>query len=265
MATKKQYFFSIIIPNYNNGIWLRDCIDSVLFQTFQDFELILIDDVSTDDSVKIMKSYAKEHDNIKVIVNDKKKFNQGSRNVGIDARSDSVYTMYIDSDDMLSNENVLQDIYNLSINNNKPDCIRLSYQAIRGDTATPVMLNEKSPAELVKNVNVACWSRVIKSELIIKGPENTLMEDAVLNYMQCDVIETVVPLGKICIDWNRNNTNSCSRNKTLQNGKWQSSLYRYVADLMDNVPKHSYCEEERQLRLKKALQNVVLKNYSQDK
>jgi hypothetical protein len=127
------------------------------------------------------------------------------------------------------------------------------------------MLLEKSPAELVKNVNVACWTRVVKSELIIKGPENTLMEDAVLNYMQCDVINNVVPLGKICIDWNRNNTNSCSVNRTLQNNKWQSSLYRYVADLMDNVPTHDYCEEERQLRLKKALNNVIIKNYSQDK
>lgn len=263
--TKKKYFFSVIIPNYNNGIWLRDCIDSVLFQTFQDFELILVDDVSTDNSVEIMNEYAQEYKNIKVIVNDTKKYNQGSRNVGIDARSDSEYTVYIDSDDMLNNENVLQDIHDLIISNNYPDCVRLSYQAIRGNDKIPVILKEKSPAELVKNVNVACWTRVIKSNLIIKGPENTLMEDAVLNYMQCDILNTVVPIEKVCIDWNRNNTNSCSRNPTLQNNKWQSSLYRYVADLMDNVPTHDYCERERQARLSKALQNVLIKNYSQDK
>lgn len=265
MTTNKEYFFSIIIPNYNNGVWLRDCIDSVLYQSFKDFELILIDDVSTDDSVKIMKEYAKKYDNVKVVVNTEKKFNQGSRNVGLDKRHKSTYTMYIDSDDMLTHENVLKDIHDLAVANKLPDCIRLSYQAIRGDNTRQVILNEKTPAELVKNTSVACWTRVIKSDLIIKGPENTLMEDAVLNYMQCDVINTVVPIGKVCIDWNRNNTNSCSTNKTLQNNKWQSSLYRYVADLMDNVPKHDYCEQERQARLNKALQNVLIKNYSQDK
>ena len=262
---KKKYFFSVIIPNYNNGIWLRDCIDSVLFQSFQDFELILVDDVSTDNSVEIMNEYAQEHKNIKVIVNDTKKYNQGSRNVGIDARSDSEYTVYVDSDDMLNNENVFQDIHDLIVEKNYPDCIRLSYQAIRGENKIPVILKEKSPAELVNNVNVACWTRVIKSSLIIKGPENTLMEDAVLNYMQCDLLETVVPIEKVCVDWNRNNTNSCSRDATLQNGKWKSSLYRYVADLMDNVPVHDYCLRERQLRLDKALKNVITKTYSQDK
>lgn len=262
---KKKYFFSVIIPNYNNGIWLRDCIDSVLFQSFQDFELILVDDVSTDNSVEIMNEYAQEHKNIKVIVNDTKKYNQGSRNVGIDARCDSLYTVYLDSDDMFTDENVLQSIYDTINDNNSPDCIRLSYQAIRGDKVIPVMLKEDTPAKLVNNPNVACWTRVIKSDLIIKGPENTLMEDAVLNYMQCDVIETVVPINRVCVDWNRNNTNSCSKNQTLQNGKWQSSLYRYVADLMDNVPNHDYCKKERQLRLDKALKNVAIKNYSQDK
>lgn len=262
---KKKVFFSIIIPNYNNGIWLRDCIDSILFQSFQDFELILVDDVSTDNSLEIMEEYASKNKNIKVIHNTTKKYNQGSRNVGIDARSDSYYTVYLDSDDMFSYEDVLKDVHDLAVSQNYPDCIRLSYQAIRGDNITPVMLSEDTPAKLVANANVAVWTRVIKSELIIKGPENTLMEDAVLNYMQCDVINSVIPLNKVCVDWNRNNVNSCSKNKTLQNNKWQSSLYRYVADLMDNVPKHNYCLKERELRLNKALQNVITKNYSQDK
>ncbi|HVB58282.1 MAG TPA: glycosyltransferase family 2 protein, partial [Candidatus Acidoferrales bacterium] len=49
---------SVIVPNYNHARFLRKRIDSVLQQTFQDFELILLDDCSTDDSRSILSSYA---------------------------------------------------------------------------------------------------------------------------------------------------------------------------------------------------------------
>ncbi|MBQ9093558.1 MAG: glycosyltransferase family 2 protein [Prevotella sp.] len=54
----KTPFFTVIIPNYNHAPYLRERIDSVLNQTFADFELILLDDKSTDDSCTILRSYA---------------------------------------------------------------------------------------------------------------------------------------------------------------------------------------------------------------
>lgn len=60
-------FFRIIIPNYNNGAFLRQCIDSVLNQSFKDFEIILVDDVSTDNSREIIKEYEERHYNIKTL------------------------------------------------------------------------------------------------------------------------------------------------------------------------------------------------------
>src|SRR5579859_5558884 len=60
MATtnKSMPKVSVVIPNYNHARFLRKRIDSVLQQTFQDFELILLDDCSTDDSRSILSSYA---------------------------------------------------------------------------------------------------------------------------------------------------------------------------------------------------------------
>ena len=66
-------FFRIIIPNYNNGTFLRQCIDSVLNQSFKDFEIILVDDVSTDNSREIIKEYEERYYNIKAILLEEKK------------------------------------------------------------------------------------------------------------------------------------------------------------------------------------------------
>ena len=56
---------SVIVPVYNTEKYLRECIDSILAQTFTDFELILVDDGSTDDSLSIIKEYQQQEDNVR--------------------------------------------------------------------------------------------------------------------------------------------------------------------------------------------------------
>jgi glycosyltransferase involved in cell wall biosynthesis len=62
---------SVIIPNYNHGKYLKQRIDSVLNQTYQHFELIILDDCSTDDSVAIIEAYRGHRKVKKIIYNDK--------------------------------------------------------------------------------------------------------------------------------------------------------------------------------------------------
>ena len=66
---------SVIVPNYNHSRYLRQRIDSILNQTYQDFELILMDDKSTDDSVSILNSYASHPRVAAIVINDE---NSGS-------------------------------------------------------------------------------------------------------------------------------------------------------------------------------------------
>jgi len=61
---------SICLPTYNGAKYLPECVDSVLAQTYSDFELVIVDDCSTDDSVKIAKSYAQLDPRVRVVVND---------------------------------------------------------------------------------------------------------------------------------------------------------------------------------------------------
>lgn len=63
----KKMFISVVIPVYNTGKYLKKCIESVLNQTYRDFEIILVNDASTDDSRNICRRYAQEYDYIKLI------------------------------------------------------------------------------------------------------------------------------------------------------------------------------------------------------
>lgn len=263
-------YFEIIIPNYNNADYIEKCVNSVLKQTFGDFDIVIVDDCSTDNSMEKIKALGKKDYRITYLQNYKKAFNGGTRNYGIEHIKGIVdydsYVMFLDSDDWFIDENVLQDIYDTIQKNNEPDCVRLSYMYHKGGTDTPVILNETSVEDMVKNVNVACWLKVVKAELVEPVfPENTLMEDVIYHIKQCDKIESVVPLGRPAIVWNRDNVNSCSQNRTLQNNKWSSSMYRYIADLIETRCEHEYCNNEVSARLSSALRNLRAGIMSQDK
>lgn len=93
---------SIIVPVYNVGSFLNTCIDSILAQTFTDFELILVDDGSTDGSEKICDEYAEKDSRIKVI----HKENKGvvsARKTGLLAATGK-YAGYVDGDDYIEPE-----------------------------------------------------------------------------------------------------------------------------------------------------------------
>ena len=97
-----QPFFSIITPVYKAERFIQNCIESVLSQTYQDFELILIDDGSPDKSGTICDEYANNDSRIKVI----HKLNGGvsnARNQGLDIAT-GIYILFLDSDDYLSPE-----------------------------------------------------------------------------------------------------------------------------------------------------------------
>ena len=88
---------SVIIPVYNTAEYLPRCLDSVLQNTYQNLEIICVNDGSTDDSAAVLKRYA-ESDSRIIVVN---KINEGvsaARNIGLDIATGS-FVAFIDSDD----------------------------------------------------------------------------------------------------------------------------------------------------------------------
>lgn len=105
---------SIIVPVYNVEQYLRDCIDSILNQTFKDFELILVNDGSTDNSLEICKRYKDIDDRICII--DKKNGGLSSaRNAGLDIAKGE-YIGFVDSDDYIHPQ-MYELLYNQIIKN----------------------------------------------------------------------------------------------------------------------------------------------------
>jgi len=99
MVKQKTPLVSVVMPVYNTEKYVAEAIESILNQTFKDFEFIIVDDGSTDNSLKIIKEYAKKDKRIRVIVNEKNMNNSASRNKGIKlARGKYIVTQ--DSDDI---------------------------------------------------------------------------------------------------------------------------------------------------------------------
>ena len=116
---------SVIIPVYNAEQYLKDCVDSIINQSYQNFELILVDDGSSDNSPKICDDYAAKDNRIIVI----HKSNNGvsaARKTGLDNASGD-YIMYVDSDDWLD-INTMERCIGVVHKNPKIGCVMFIYK-----------------------------------------------------------------------------------------------------------------------------------------
>ncbi|MBO4432933.1 MAG: glycosyltransferase [Clostridia bacterium] len=93
---------SVIIPVYNVENYLKKCVDSVLAQDFDDCEILLIDDGSTDSSGQICDEYGNKYPQIKVVHQENKGLG-GARNTGIKAATGK-YLLFVDSDDFIKSD-----------------------------------------------------------------------------------------------------------------------------------------------------------------
>lgn len=104
-------FISVIVPVYNAEKYLGDCIDSILAQTFTDWELLLIDDGSRDSSGYICDEYSAHNDRI-ISFHGENKGCSAARNTGF-MKSKGTYVCFVDADDMLFPD-YLQKLYDAS-------------------------------------------------------------------------------------------------------------------------------------------------------
>lgn len=94
--------YSFIVPVYNTEKYLKKCLDSLVNQTYKDFEIIVVNDGSTDKSSSIFSKYQKKYKNI-IVINKENEGLSMARNRGVQ-KSSGKYIIFVDSDDYVSNK-----------------------------------------------------------------------------------------------------------------------------------------------------------------
>ena len=224
--------FSVIVPSFNNGEWISKTLDSILNQTFKDFEIIVVDDMSTDNSLEVIKSKLRPSVD-DIVINQSKRLNGGSRNEGI-IRAKGEYLIFIDSDDWFIDNKVFEDIDRKL---NGEDILFTGY--ITHSKTSDIMVNPIiTSLEQAKMLpTCAIWTKVVKAELMKKAlfPEGTLFEDRIQHYWLLDQAKTFNTLGRPTVVWNRENINSISISKEkiwyTYRFNYCGELYRYLKTL----------------------------------
>lgn len=181
---------SVIVPVYNTEKYLRRCLDSLVNQTLDEIEIIVINDCSTDNSKEIIKEYKNKYKNIVLIDN---KVNKGigyNRNTGI-KKAKGKYIAFVDSDDWV-NETMYDKMYKKATDDNL-DLVLCNYIKVLedGDELTEIECDyfldyfnstnlEESP-NLLLDVNLAPWNKLYKRELLNGNsfPQDLKYEDAI--------------------------------------------------------------------------------------
>lgn len=197
---------SIIIPVYNVAEYLNDVLNSILEQTFEDFEVICINDGSTDNSLEILETFATKDNRFKVISQP----NQGqgvARNNGI-TLAKGEYLMFVDPDDYIE-KNSLEIIYN-KFQGTNVDVIQFDYtivnstqkqhkaksfqQKIKQETNYNIKENDifcwqKIPIKNLKCISLSVWDKAYKTDFIknnnIKFAPNKYGEDHIFSISAC--------------------------------------------------------------------------------
>lgn len=202
-------FISIIIPVYNKGKYLERCIESILCQNFNNWELILVDDGSTDGSGLICDKYAAQDSRIKAI----HKKNGGvssARNIGIQ-NANGTYLVFCDADDTITT-NALQVLYD-AMNNHGADLVVGGFRsiALNAERNTKIVQNQLIRQEIsVDKTNIkeklsffwqennmmSAWGKIFRSDIIYKN-NITFSEDLVVLEDFCFVLDYLNHIDKI--------------------------------------------------------------------
>ena len=138
---------SVIVPIYNVEKYLKKCLDSIIYQSLKDIEIIMVDDGSTDSCSQICDYYSSLDERIKVV----HKENQGlglARNTGLDIAKGK-YVTFIDSDDYISID-YLKKVYNVA-EENKADVVYSGFANLNNDGIVEFSPNPYGNRKIYKN------------------------------------------------------------------------------------------------------------------
>lgn len=174
---------SVVVPVYNASRFLNQCIDSILGQTFSDFELLCVDDGSKDNSLAILREYARKDERVKIF----QKENDGggaanARNLGL-SHATGKYILFLDSDDFFAPNMFERMVKQAEIGNAdvilcRADCyderyktVKLSYHSINFKylPKKDFFSFRDCPEHIFQIANNVVWNKLFLRELVVKN------------------------------------------------------------------------------------------------
>ena len=243
-------FLRIIIPTYNGGKFLPRMVECIRKQTMQDYHLVIVDDMSTDDTWDIIQDLKPD----KAVRMERKGYAAGARNEGMKYFTDDLYTFWVDDDDRLMDDYVFQRIKSNAEDNYYPDIIRLNFIKTRLSTGLPGNHHDRykvpiTPADICRDVSAGMpWSKVVKTKKCVDFPEDLLVDDCYQHIMQCDVCDTASVIHEDCYEWLvREGSITTTKVSVMRESGW----YLEIAKLMRQKEHmiHDYAREAADLRI----------------
>lgn len=178
--------YSIIVPIYNIEKYIEECIQSVIKQNYSNYELILIDDGSPDNSGAICDNYSKIYNNIKVI----HKKNGGlsdARNAGI-KEAQGKYILFLDGDDTLCDKCL--ECIDKQIGNSKIDLLSCDFNIygnnnIKENNITKKICNLEDYIHIMNDIPWAAWRNVYNREIFLQ--KKILYEKGLVGAEDCEL------------------------------------------------------------------------------
>lgn len=240
----KRIKFSIIIPAYNAEKYISKCLKSVISQTYDNYEAIVIDDGSTDRTGKILDRFAQKYNNIKVI-HQKNSGVMQSRKNGI-YLSDGDYVAFLDADDWYESD-LLSSVYNTTLES-ESSFIQFGYNKIRFGLKKGVIKENQrlnNDISLIKNfingqgmIDYVLWNKVYKKDLVLKVLNKidsglTIGEDGFFNLLvlsECQNSEISI-INRTLYNYRQGSGITSSKDKSMlfdEIMKFKKEMYQFI-------------------------------------
>lgn len=235
---------TLIIPVYNSEKYISKCIDSILKQTYTDYEILIVNDGSKDNSEKIILEYQNKYPDKIIAINQSNKGVSRTRNESIQ-KANGKYIMFIDNDDYLD-ENYIETFVK-EIEENDMDVVIGGYRRI---TETNKILKELKlqNKEWSKLMIPAPWAKIYRTDYIKENQitflENNIGEDIYFNLKAMFLSEKVKIIDYIGYNWFFN-TQSVSN--TIQKNITQLQVYNLLDSCYNELEENNILEKNYEI------------------
>jgi CDP-glycerol glycerophosphotransferase len=213
---------SVVVPVHGVQGYLRQCLDSILDQSFTDLEVIAVDDKSPDGSGRILAEYARRDRRLRVITLDENVGQGPARNIGLD-QATGRYVWFVDSDDWLA-PGALAAVAD-RLRETDPDVLMVDWVRsywtgrVQGSAArgiyqdAPMEVDLRSLPRLVNVLHVA-WNKIVRRDLLSRLDfrfEGGWYEDLAYTYPVLSAAERISVLNRVCVHYRQRRVGAATR------------------------------------------------------